>query len=177
MILSGEYELALDSKNRLFIPAKLRELMAPAAADGRFYLVLGAHKILCLYPADYYERIALAVAPRRVAPADTLAFARVNFGLAGKVELDRQGRILLSEKMIRRAKLQGQITLVGIVDHLEIWNRQQWELYLEDHLEQHENLLIQAQADFLQHAQERAIRQLDQAEEELPLLNPLEDQG
>ena len=148
-LLTGDYDLTLDSKNRLSIPAKIREQVS-SEEEGRFYLVLGVNRVLCLYPEKYYQRIALAVAPRKVAPDESLAFDRVNFALAGRVELDRQGRVLLNEKAMRRAKLGTDVTLIGAGDHLEIWNRDQWEEYLERNLDMHERMLLEAREERLQ---------------------------
>jgi len=154
-LLTGDYDLTLDSKNRLSIPAKIREQVS-SEEEGRFYLVLGVNRVLCLYPEKYYQRIALAVAPRKVAPDESLAFDRVNFALAGRVELDRQGRVLLNEKAMRRAKLGTDVTLIGAGDHLEIWNRDQWEEYLERNLDMHERMLLEAREERLQLQRELA---------------------
>jgi MraZ protein len=43
------------------------------------------------------------------------------------LEWDKQGRVLIPEKMRQRTALQKEVTLVGVRDHLEIWNRPEWE--------------------------------------------------
>ena len=143
ILLTGEFELSIDDKHRLFIPTRVREQILPEENGSGFYLVLGINRILSLYPDRYYQRIALAVAPRTVAPDEMLAFERVNFALAGRVELDRQGRVLLPDKALKRADLKEQVTLIGVRDHLEVWNTQQWERYLAEHIERHERMLLQ----------------------------------
>jgi MraZ protein len=154
-LLTGEYELTVDSKNRLSIPSKVRDQLSGEEV-GNFYLVLGVNRVLSLYPEKYYQRIALAVAPRKVAPDESLAFDRVNFALAGRVELDRQGRVLLNEKAMRRSKLGTEVTMIGAGDHLEIWNRAQWEEYLERNLDMHERMLLEAREERLQLQRELA---------------------
>ena len=149
LLLTGEYELALDEKNRLSIPARIREHLLREQEAGGFYLVLGVNFILSLYPERYYERIALAVAPRTVAPDESLAFERVNYALAGRVELDRQGRVLLPDKALRRTGLKERVTLIGVRDHMEIWDQSQWDKYLQEHMEAHEKMLLQAREEAL----------------------------
>ncbi|MCF7958185.1 MAG: hypothetical protein K9M57_07040 [Phycisphaerae bacterium] len=156
LLLTGEFELTLDGKNRLSIPAKVREQYSTEEYGTALYLVLGANRILNLYPEKYYQRIALAVAPRMVAPDELLAYERVNFALAGKVELDRQGRVLLNEKAIRRAGLKEQVTLIGARDHLEIWDQEQWDLYLTENLPFHEKTLLQVRDEALRKTREEA---------------------
>ena len=150
LLLTGEYELRLDEKNRLSIPARVREQICPEEHGSAFYQVLGVNRILSLYPERLYQRIALAVAPRTVAPDESLTFDRVNFALAGRGELDRQGRVLLSEKIIRRAGLKERVTLIGVRDHLEVWDQEIWERFLEDHLAAHEEMLLQARHEAMQ---------------------------
>ncbi len=59
LFLTGEYEHKLDSKNRLFIPGRLRECIYPERDGLGFFLVFGPNKILGLYPDEYYRRLAL----------------------------------------------------------------------------------------------------------------------
>jgi len=56
----------------------------------------------------------------------------MNFGLADKVEVDKQGRILIDAKTLRRTGTNKEVTLVGVRDHLELWNRQDWESWVEE---------------------------------------------
>ncbi len=156
LLLTGEYELTIDEKNRLSVPARIREQIDPQEHGQGFYQVLGVNRILSLYPDKYYQRIALAVAPRMVAPDESLAFDRVNYALAGRVELDRQGRVLLNEKALRRVGLKEQVTLIGARDHLEIWDQQQWERYLEEHLLDHEQMLLKAREEAMRRERETA---------------------
>ena len=155
LLLTGEYELSLDEKNRLSIPARVREQVFQEEQTSVFYMVLGVNRILNLYSEQYYQRIALAVAPRKVAPDEWLAFERVNYALASRVELDRQGRVLIPEKSIRRAGLKEQVTLIGARDHLEIWNKQDWEQYVSNNLASHEKMLLQSRGEALRHEREK----------------------
>ncbi|KPK74608.1 MAG: hypothetical protein AMJ79_13635 [Phycisphaerae bacterium SM23_30] len=154
LILTGEYELTLDEKNRLSIPARLREQIPEGEIDKGFYLTMGVNRIMSLYPDSYYQRIALAVAPGKAAPDESLIFERINYALAGRVELDRQGRVLLPEKAIRRAGLKERATLIGVRDHLELWDPEKWERYMQDHLGNHEQMLLMMRAEAMRQDQE-----------------------
>ena len=150
LLLTGEYEHTLDEKSRLFISNKLRSQIDAEQHGSNFYLVLGANGILCLYPEKYFEQIALAVAPGTAAPDETVAFERISFALASRVELDRQGRLLLAEKIRKRAGLKNHLTLVGVRDHIEIWNSPQWEQYLGDNMAQYQQQMMAARQQVLQ---------------------------
>jgi division/cell wall cluster transcriptional repressor MraZ len=79
-----------------------------------------------------------------------VAFERVSFALASKVELDSQGRLLLNERLRKRAGLKDLITLVGVRDHIELWNNEDWERYLSDHMAQYQKQMSQARQFVLQ---------------------------
>lgn len=150
LLLTGEYQHVVDSKSRVLISTKLRSQIDADEHGSNFYLVLGANGILCLYPEKYFEQIALAVAPGVAAPDEAVAFERISFALTSKVELDGQGRLLLNERLRKRAGLKDHITLVGVRDHIELWNNESWEQYLSDHMAQYQKQMSQARQVVLQ---------------------------
>ena len=150
LLLTGEYQHVVDGKGRVLISNKLRNQIDADEHGSNFYLVLGANGILCLYPEKYFEQIALAVAPKATAPDEAVAFERISFALASKVELDGQGRLLLNERLRKRAGLKNHITLVGVRDHIELWNNENWEQYLADHMAQYQKQMLQARQIVLQ---------------------------
>lgn len=131
MLLTGEYEHVLDTKNRLSIPSRIREAIDPRDDGDKFYVVFGPDKLLCLYPSRYYEQMAANMTRTPLPLAESLAYDRLAFGLASLVEPDRQGRILLPERMVRRAGLDREVVLVGVRDHVQVWNRPAWEEFVE----------------------------------------------
>jgi MraZ protein len=150
LLLTGEYQHVMDNKSRILISNKLRNQIDVDEHGSSFYIVLGANGILCLYPEKYFEQIALSVAPGSTAPDEAVAFERMSFGLANKVELDNQGRLLLNEKLKQRAGLKNNITLIGVRDHIEVWNSENWELFLSDHMAQYQKQMSQARQTVLQ---------------------------
>ncbi len=157
LLLTGEYEHVVDGKSRVLISNKLRNQIDADEHGSNFYLVLGANGILCLYPEKYFEQIALAVAPKATAPDEAVAFERISFALTSKVELDSQGRLLLNEKLRKRAGLKNRITLVGIRDHIELWNSEDWEQYLADHMAQYQQQMLQARQIVLQKQSQESL--------------------
>jgi MraZ protein len=144
LLLTGEYQHVVDNKSRVLISNKLRNQIDADEHGSNFYLVLGANGILCLYPEKYFEQIALAVTPGTTAPDETVAFERMSFAMSSKVELDGQGRLLLNENLRKRAGLKDKITLIGVRDHIELWNSDSWEQYVSDHMAQYQKQMSQA---------------------------------
>jgi len=150
LLLTGEYRHVVDEKGRVLIPNKLRSQIDADEDGSNFYLVFGTNGILCLYPERYFEQISLAVAPDAAAPDEAVAFERISFALSSKVELDGQGRLLLNERLRKRAGLKDHITLIGVRDHIELWNSENWERYLSDNMAQYQKQMSQARQVVLQ---------------------------
>ncbi|MBN2132016.1 MAG: hypothetical protein JW741_21120 [Sedimentisphaerales bacterium] len=150
LLLTGEYQHVVDSKGRVLISNKIRSQIDSDEHGCHFYLVLGSNGVLCLYPEKYFEQIVLSVAPGATAPDEAVAFERISFALASKVELDNQGRLLIGEKLRKRAGLKADITLVGVRDHMELWNTEDWEQYLTDHMGQYQKQMTEARQFVLQ---------------------------
>jgi len=144
LLLTGEYQHVVDNKSRVLISNKLRNQIDVDEHGSNFYLVLGANGILCLYPEKYFEQIALAVTPGITAPDEAIVFERISFAMSSKVELDGQGRLLLNDILRKRAGLKDQITLIGVRDHIELWNTESWEQYVSDHMAQYQKQMSQA---------------------------------
>ena len=150
LLLTGEYQHVVDDKGRVLVSNKLRNQIDAEEHGVNFYLVLGANGILCLYPEKDFERLVLSVAPGATAPDEAVAFERISFAMSSKIELDNQGRLLLNERLRKRAGLKEDITLVGVRDHIELWNTQDWEQYLNDHMPQYQQQMTQARQFVMQ---------------------------
>lgn len=150
LLLTGEFQHVVDGKGRVLVSNKLRSQIDADTHGSNFYLVMGANGILCLYPEKYFERIANAMAPEAGAADEAVAFERISFAFASRVELDSQGRLLLNDRLRTRAGLKSQITLIGVRDHIELWNDEDWERYVSDHMTQYQRQMSQARRFVLQ---------------------------
>ena len=127
----GEFDVTIDAKHRLAIPAALREQMDPATDGEKFYLVLGPDRHLCLYPDVYYQQVLQPVHP---SPLPSRRSRRLDllFAMARVVKPDGQGRVVLPEKSMQRALIAEDVALVGKGDHIAIWPRQDWERFVAE---------------------------------------------
>jgi len=150
LLLTGEYEHTIDEKGRVLVSNKLRNQIDTKEHGSDFYLGVGANGILSLYPERCFEKMTMAMAQKNTAPDEIIAFERMNFALAGKVELDSQGRLLLNEKLRKRAGLKNNVTLVGVRDHIELWNMQDWEQFVADNMAQYQKRAAEARQEVLQ---------------------------
>ena len=118
----GEYEHTIDDKNRLTLPAKFRE----ALADG-VVLTRGLDSCLDVYTRANWESLVEA----KLASLDPFSreardLKRFFFSAAADAELDKQGRVVVPSALLRRGRLEREVVVAGVHDHLEIWNRSDW---------------------------------------------------
>lgn len=143
--LAGEFELSVDTKNRVMIPAEIRKLISPDVHGESFYLTLRG-SVPCLYIEKYYEELVNSRIRPDVRPSEELiAFAQLKFALVHKMECDVQGRVVLPERIVQRAELSKEVTMLGMRDHLQIWNRAAWVRRTDDLFSRSEELELWAE--------------------------------
>ena len=126
-MLLGEHEHSLDEKNRLTLPSKLR-----GAFDEGVVVSRGLDGCLHAYPRGSWERLAA-----RIQALDPLAEAsrkmrRHFFSGASHGELDKQGRLVIPQSLLEGAGISREVTVAGVYDHLEIWDRATWQKQLHE---------------------------------------------
>ncbi len=126
----GSFELVVDIKSRLSIPSTVRELWDPEKHGKYLFLVVGLNKKAWIYTEREYERLATEV-PAGIAPGKaTLVYRQVTFALSNRVEIDKNGRILIPDSLKKRTGLKSEVTLFGCGNHLEIWDRAEFDAFI-----------------------------------------------
>ena len=145
MIFTGTYELTVDPKNRLSIPAAVRSGMDPDKDGARFYLVPGGRKgTLALYADQYFERYAERYHSSLEATDEKDDFEQVFYAMATLLDIDKQGRLLLPQRIMKHAGIGKKVTLAGRRDHLVIWDRGDFTAFMEKNWDRYPDLLRQA---------------------------------
>lgn len=120
-MLLGEHEHALDDKNRLTLPAKLR-----AELGDKVVVTRGLDGCLYVYAEAAWGRLADRVGTLDPLDAEARTMQRFFFAQAADAELDKQGRIVIPAGLLEAAGIGREVTVTGILDHLEIWDRAAW---------------------------------------------------
>jgi MraZ protein len=124
----GKYRATLDAKNRVAVPARLRERVDDREKD-RFVLAVLPEGCLVLYPISEWDRIAQDFKERAKSSLgirEARALERELFANANEVACDKQGRILIPEELRDRAGLQRDVTFVGVRNRVELWDSPAW---------------------------------------------------
>ncbi len=121
----GEYEHTIDAKGRVAIPAKFRNQIDHGAVISK-----GMGVCLSVYTTERWEEKSNELVAGK-ASDELRDFERRIYPSASEIELDGQGRIVIPAKLRTYAKLGTEITVAGVRDHFEIWDRATWQTYQE----------------------------------------------
>ena len=119
----GVSTLNLDAKGRMAIPAKQRDQLSNARV---VVTVNPQEHCLWLYPEDEWREIARNVSRLPEMVRQNRLLKRLLLGHASELDLDGQGRILLSPELRDYAGLDKRVALVGQGHKFEIWDEQAW---------------------------------------------------
>jgi DNA-binding transcriptional regulator/RsmH inhibitor MraZ len=102
--------------------------------DGKNFVIIRGRPDdrLWLYPERYFEELAGQARSGLIPDGDQMRFDQLYFPAAELAELDTQGRILIPERMLRRAGLGREVIIWGVRDHLEIRRPGDTEKELEE---------------------------------------------
>ncbi|MBO7364761.1 MAG: division/cell wall cluster transcriptional repressor MraZ [Lachnospiraceae bacterium] len=121
----GTYTHAMDEKGRLIIPARIREELGEG-----FILTKNLDHCLGIYPAEGWKKFVEAVGTLpKISSEAARRLRRFYFGNSLTCEVDKQGRILIPGPLREFAGLSRDITMVGVDDHVEIWDTAVWNKY------------------------------------------------
>lgn len=117
----GEYNHTIDTKGRIIMPSKFRESLGE-----EFVVTGGLDGCLFVYPNEEWMNF---IAGLKNLPGSKEARQLQRYFLAGaaNLEVDKQGRILLPNKLRELAGLEKEIVLVGVLTKIEIWSKERWD--------------------------------------------------
>lgn len=151
MLFTGEYDHAMDDKQRISLPADIRARLDREQDGEGFYAVLGANGAVWLWPDRPFARMVSGQGdgsglPGFLRSEEWAEFEELFFSQAAPVGVDSQGRIRLPERLARMAKLESLVSVLGVRDHLEIWDRATWTAYRDARMTQYRDVLARARA-------------------------------
>ncbi|MFA6013689.1 MAG: division/cell wall cluster transcriptional repressor MraZ [Gallionellaceae bacterium] len=131
-MFQGATQLNLDSKGRLAIPARHRDVLL-AHCSGKLILTAD-HQDACLliYPENEWQPISEQLRKMPSLNNQVRQLQRRLLGYAEAVEMDATGRILISPSLRSYAKLDKQVVLVGQGNKFELWDEQRWAQLSEE---------------------------------------------
>jgi MraZ protein len=118
----GHFEHSLDAKNRLSIPARFRTSFSAGT-------VLAKDPEPCVAvwtPATHEAIIERALAGSNPMGSQYRKLSRFYQGNSFEIELDASGRVTLPPPLLAHAGIEKEVVVVGVGDHLEVWDKGRW---------------------------------------------------
>lgn len=138
MFLTGKFQRSLDEKHRVAIPKTFREALGSEAGHSLF-VAPGTDGSLAVYPNAAFASLAERLARSSPTARDVRDFSRLFYSQVKSTRIDQQGRLRLPSELVQWAQLAGEVVLLGVQDHLEVWQPAAWEAYVarrRDHYDQ-----------------------------------------
>jgi len=129
-VFRGVTSLTLDSKGRLAVPTRFREVLQ-LRAGGKLVVTADSTSCLLLYPAPDWEPIQQKLMSLSSFSQRTRDLQRLLVGNASDVDVDGAGRILIPGPLRRFAGLEKDVALVGQGVRFELWDEAKWGAQME----------------------------------------------
>ena len=126
-MLLGEFLHNIDDKGRLVIPTKFREDLGQ-----EFILTRGIEKCLYVYSKTEWEKLVGKLNTLPFTKKVTRTFTRFFYSGATACEFDKSGRMSITSPLVSYAGLDKECIIIGVNDHLEIWDSKAFEEFMND---------------------------------------------
>jgi MraZ protein len=126
-MLLGQHEHSLDDKNRLTLPVKLREQLGEDVVVTR-----GMDGCLYVYARAAFDERAAEIGSLGGLSAAERSMQRLFFATSVAAGLDKQGRMVIPSTLLDGIGIGREVTVAGVGDHLEIWDRAAWRTKLQE---------------------------------------------
>ena len=126
-MFKGITNIRLDTKGRLTIPTKYRPIIHEQSNSKMVVTIDSEEKCLLLYPSTSWKKIQQKINDLPSFNKNARRIQRLLIGHAEDLDLDGNGRILLSKPLRSFAEMTKQVTMIGQGEKFEIWSNDIWE--------------------------------------------------
>ncbi len=123
MAFRGHFEHSLDAKHRLSIPSRYR-----AAFSSGLVLAKDSDACITAWPPEAHEKMVdRSLTGKNPLGPDFKRIQRFFQGNSFDLELDSSGRVTLPPPLLAHARVEKEVVVAGVGDHLEVWSRDGWQ--------------------------------------------------
>ena len=130
----GVSNLSLDAKGRIVLPARYRERLLEICHSEMIVTIDTEQPCLLIYPLPEWELIEEKIEALPSFNPATRRIQRLLIGHATEVEVDGNGRMLLSNPLREYAQLGKKVVLIGQGKKFELWDEAVWSERMESWL-------------------------------------------
>ena len=125
-MFKGIHNMNLDGKGRLTIPSKYRSTIIDQVNGNMVITIDSEEKCLLLYPSTAWRKIQDKINNLPSFNKNAKRIQRLLIGHAEDLEIDKNGRILLSRPLRTVTEITKKIMLIGQGEKFEIWSEDTW---------------------------------------------------
>jgi len=140
VLFTGETERSIDEKSRISLPAEARE----GFSSGVVYASPGPNDTIWLSPEETFEKKANSLEQSLLPDEDVMEFEQILFSQSRRIEIDKAGRIRLPDTLLSLAGIAKQAYVLGVGDHLEVFNFERWSAKKEENLAKLKDIMKRA---------------------------------
>tara|TARA_B100001996_G_scaffold148187_1_gene112860 strand:+ start:256 stop:720 length:465 start_codon:yes stop_codon:yes gene_type:complete len=130
----GEYSYSLDSKGRINMPAKFRQVLSKDNKN-TFVITRGMDACVWVYPLNQWLEIEKSLRSLSSLSKIHRTFVRNTARYATPSTYDKQGRITIPPSLVDYAGLDKDVLIIGMVNKMEIWDTKNLEKTEKEALE------------------------------------------
>ncbi len=134
MNFKGEYEHSIDEKGRVTLPSRFREGLQEGLV-----MAYWLESCIGVFSTEEFDKLTEKLNSMPESSKEVRSMARVLFSRASDGVADRQGRINIPANLRQMAGLDREVVIVGVRNHLEIWQKARWQQYVEEGAEAYEH--------------------------------------
>lgn len=115
----------IDAKGRIIVPTRFRELLGVPENEG--CMLTQMDNCVFGYAFEQWSIVEQRILSLAEKSDSMRRFRRIFVGSAQVCFCDKQGRLLVPPFLRQYAGLEKEIILLGVLDHFEIWSKENWE--------------------------------------------------
>ena len=123
----GNFQHNIDKKGRVFIPSKFREELGE-----NFIISQGIGKCLFVFSQESWLEFAGKLKNVPITNKEAQHIARLLFASACECIPDKQGRILIPQRLRDFAEMADEVVANGAMTRVELWSKKCWDEYLDE---------------------------------------------
>jgi MraZ protein len=126
-VFFGSYVYTIDNKGRLVIPSKMRSM-----SGSTLFAMRGFEQCLSLFTKETFEQFTNQLNTLNFQQPNVRQYIRLALSSVIELEIDDHGRIQIPNETLKKYNLEKTVKIVGVHDHIEIWDKAVWDKFEEN---------------------------------------------
>ena len=131
----GSFAHTLDEKGRLMIPRKMRDELGY-----KVYIMQGLDGCLSVYNESAYQKLVEQFSRLSFNQHKNRDYLRLQFASTHEMDVDKLGRVQIPTALLSKFNISREVLVLGIGDHIEIWDQKKYEEYEASIRDEFENI-------------------------------------